>query len=223
MSRRSRSLAGPNRAGFGAHHPAQPQMPSAHDSGASVSTPIFSITNALALDEFIPRGGHGLEPSLGIGPGLHVLGDAPGVRLQGADEPVFSARPTCARCCWPRSWAARAVRAPTRRRPPGAAPCKKGAAFLPMLAFMFASTNLVIELGAVLWIVMGWRFVLAEAVGSFVLIGFVWLLGRLVFPKDIGQEARRARRARGRRGRGLLPWRRPRTPSPQPRRHREHR
>ena len=54
---------------------------------------------------------------------------------------------------------------------------------------MFASTNLVIELGAVLWIVMGWRFVLAEAVGSFVLIGFVWLLGRLVFPKDLEKEA----------------------------------
>ena len=67
-----------------------------------------------------------------------------------------------------------------------------------MLAFMFASTNLVIELGAVLWIVMGWRFVLAEAVGSFVLIGFVWILGRLVFPKDIGKQAReRAEKSSG--------------------------
>ena len=72
----------------------------------------------------------------------------------------------------------------------GRSALQKGAAFLPMLAFMFASTNLVIELGAVLWLVMGWRFVLAEAVGSFVLIGFVWLLGSLVFPKNLGQEAR---------------------------------
>ena len=71
----------------------------------------------------------------------------------------------------------------------GRSALQKGAAFIPMLAFMFASTNLVIELGAVLWIVMGWRFVLAEAVGSFVLIGFVWLLGRLVFPKDLEKEA----------------------------------
>ena len=72
----------------------------------------------------------------------------------------------------------------------GRSALQKGAAFIPMLAFMFASTNLVIELGAVLWIVMGWRFVLAEAVGSFVLIGFVWLLGRLIFPEDLGKEAR---------------------------------
>ena len=72
----------------------------------------------------------------------------------------------------------------------GRSALQKGSAFIPMLAFMFASTNLVIELGAVLWIVMGWRFVLAEAVGSFVLIGFVWLLGRLIFPKELGKEAR---------------------------------
>ena len=72
----------------------------------------------------------------------------------------------------------------------GRSALQKGAAFLPMLAFMFASTNLVIELGAVLWIVLGWRFVLAEVVGSFVLIGFVWLLGRLVFPEDLEKEAR---------------------------------
>ena len=72
----------------------------------------------------------------------------------------------------------------------GRSALQKGAAFLPMLAFMFASTNLVVELGAVLWLVMGWRFVLAEVVGSFVLIGFVWVLGRLIFPEDIGKEAR---------------------------------
>ena len=72
----------------------------------------------------------------------------------------------------------------------GRSALQKGAAFIPTLAFMFASTNLVIELGAVLWIVMGWRFVLAEAVGSFVLIGFVWLLGRLIFPQNLEKEAR---------------------------------
>src|SRR5579859_1519248 len=32
---------------------------------------------------------------------------------------------------------------------------KKGAAFAPVLAFMFASTNLVVELSAVLWLLMG--------------------------------------------------------------------
>lgn len=68
---------------------------------------------------------------------------------------------------------------------------KQGAALIPALAFMFASTNLVVELGAVLWLLMGWRFLLAEVVGAFVLIGLVWGLARLVFPRDLEREARR--------------------------------
>ena len=68
---------------------------------------------------------------------------------------------------------------------------RQGAALVLALAFMFASTNLVIELGAVLWILMGWRFVLAEVVGSFVLVGLLWLLARLIFPRDLEQQTRR--------------------------------
>ena len=67
---------------------------------------------------------------------------------------------------------------------------QKGAALIPALAFMFASTNLVIELGAVLWLLMGWRFVLAEVVGAFVLIGVMWLLMSALFPKRLEQQAR---------------------------------
>jgi hypothetical protein len=67
---------------------------------------------------------------------------------------------------------------------------QKGAALIPALAFMFASTNLVIELGAVLWVLMGWRFVLAEIVGAFVLIGVMWLLMSIFFPKRLEAEAR---------------------------------
>jgi uncharacterized protein len=67
----------------------------------------------------------------------------------------------------------------------------KGAAFVPMVAFMFASTNLVIELGAVLWLLMGWRFVLAEVIGSLVLIALVWILAKLTLPKNLESEARR--------------------------------
>src|SRR5689334_20169717 len=66
---------------------------------------------------------------------------------------------------------------------------QQGAALVPALAFMFASTNLVIELGAVLWILMGWQFVLAEIVGSFVLIAVMWLLMAIVFPKQLETEA----------------------------------
>jgi uncharacterized membrane protein YraQ (UPF0718 family) len=67
---------------------------------------------------------------------------------------------------------------------------KKGADLVPALAFMFASTNLVLELGFVLWMFLGWRFVLAEGVGSFVLIGLMWLLVRLTFPRQLIEEAR---------------------------------
>jgi uncharacterized membrane protein YraQ (UPF0718 family) len=69
---------------------------------------------------------------------------------------------------------------------------KKGADLVPTLAFMFASTNLVLELGIVLWILLGWHFVLAEFVGSFVLIGIMWLLVRLTLPKGLQQKAREA-------------------------------
>ena len=66
----------------------------------------------------------------------------------------------------------------------------QGAALIPSLAFMFASTNLVVELGAVLWLLLGWRFVLAEVIGSFVLIGLMWVLARLFFPRDLERSAR---------------------------------
>jgi uncharacterized membrane protein YraQ (UPF0718 family) len=68
---------------------------------------------------------------------------------------------------------------------------QKGAALVPALAFMFASTNLVIELGAVLWLLMGWQFVLAEIIGSLVLIGTMWLLMSIFFPKKLEGEARK--------------------------------
>ena len=58
----------------------------------------------------------------------------------------------------------------------GRSAIQQGAAFIPALAFMFASTNLVIELGIILWILMGWQFVLAEFAGSVVLIAFVAVL-----------------------------------------------
>jgi uncharacterized protein len=67
---------------------------------------------------------------------------------------------------------------------------QQGAALVPALAFMFASTNLVIELGAVLWVLMGWTFVAAEFIGAFILIALVWLLIRLFLPKNIESEIR---------------------------------
>jgi uncharacterized membrane protein YraQ (UPF0718 family) len=68
---------------------------------------------------------------------------------------------------------------------------KKGAALVPAMAFMFASTNLVIELGAVIWLLMGWQFVVAETLGAVVLIGLMWMLFKFFFPKNLEEEARR--------------------------------
>ncbi len=68
---------------------------------------------------------------------------------------------------------------------------KKGAALAPALAFMFASTNLVVELSAVLWVLMGGNFVVAEFVGAIVLIAVMWGLLALTLPKGLEDEARR--------------------------------
>ena len=67
---------------------------------------------------------------------------------------------------------------------------QQGAGLVPALAFMFASTNLVIELGAILWVLMGWQFVLAEIVGAFLLIILMWFLIRLFLPQNIEIEIR---------------------------------
>ena len=48
------------------------------------------------------------------------------------------------------------------------------------MAFQIASTNLVFEIGIVMWLLLGWRFTLAELVGGLVMIGFVGIAIRLV-------------------------------------------
>jgi len=46
---------------------------------------------------------------------------------------------------------------------------KQGAGFVPSLAFLFSSTNLVLELGVILWLLMGWQFTAAEWIGGLLL------------------------------------------------------
>jgi uncharacterized protein len=53
----------------------------------------------------------------------------------------------------------------------------KGADFLSAMVFMFASTNLVVELGIVLLVLLGWQFLLGEFVGGIVMIVLLVLLG----------------------------------------------
>lgn len=62
---------------------------------------------------------------------------------------------------------------------------QKGASAASALAFQFASTNLVWELGLVLWVLIGWQFTLAEYLGGIVMIVLMWVLLRLfVSPRD---------------------------------------
>ena len=49
----------------------------------------------------------------------------------------------------------------------------RGADFTASQAFMFASTNLVLELGIVLWLLIGWEFAAAEFVGGVIMIGLL--------------------------------------------------
>jgi uncharacterized membrane protein YraQ (UPF0718 family) len=67
---------------------------------------------------------------------------------------------------------------------------KKGAALVPSLAFLFSSTNLVVELGVILWLLMGWQFTLAEWIGGVVLIAVMTLLVRLTYPAALVEAAR---------------------------------
>jgi len=73
---------------------------------------------------------------------------------------------------------------------------QKGASAASALAFQFSSTNLVFELGIVIWVLIGWQFTLAEFVGGLVLITIMTLLLRLFVPVGVEQQAREhARRA----------------------------
>jgi uncharacterized protein len=67
---------------------------------------------------------------------------------------------------------------------------QKGASAASTLAFQFASTNLVWELGLVLWVLIGWQFTAAEYVGGIVMIVLMTVLLRLFVSRRIEDQAR---------------------------------
>src|SRR4051812_14718803 len=67
---------------------------------------------------------------------------------------------------------------------------QKGAGAAAALAFQFASTNLVWELGLVLWVLIGWQFTLAEYLGGLVMIALMWGLLRVFVPRAAEAAAR---------------------------------
>jgi uncharacterized protein len=66
----------------------------------------------------------------------------------------------------------------------------KGADFTTAMVFMIASTNLVIELGLVLWVLIGWQFALSEYVGGIIMIGLLAISARFFFRPALVDYAR---------------------------------
>ena len=67
---------------------------------------------------------------------------------------------------------------------------RKGADFTSAMAFQFASTNLVVELGIIMALLLGWQFTLAEFIGGPLMIGLLALLFRRFLTRQLVDEAR---------------------------------
>ncbi len=75
---------------------------------------------------------------------------------------------------------------------------QKGAGLVPALAFLLASTNLVIELGILIFIFLSWQFVVGEYVGGILLILVMWAVVKATLPAKLEAAARKhARRLAG--------------------------
>jgi uncharacterized membrane protein YraQ (UPF0718 family) len=68
---------------------------------------------------------------------------------------------------------------------------RKGASFIAAMTFEIASTNLVIELGIILALLLGWQFTLAEFVGGPLMIVFLAVVFRLFLRQRLLEDARR--------------------------------
>jgi uncharacterized protein len=67
---------------------------------------------------------------------------------------------------------------------------RKGANFTAAMAFQFASTNLVVELGIIMALILGWQFTLGEFIGGPIMIVLMALLFRLFLSQRLVEEAR---------------------------------
>lgn len=67
---------------------------------------------------------------------------------------------------------------------------RKGASFTAAMVFELASTNLVIELGIILVVLLGWPFAAAEYVGGIVMVVIVAVIFRLTLTPRLIQLAR---------------------------------
>ncbi len=77
---------------------------------------------------------------------------------------------------------------------------QKGASFTSAMVFELASTNLVIELGIILIVLMGWQFMAAEYLGGLLMVIFIAVIFRLTLTPRIVQQAK-TQAEKGRMGR----------------------
>lgn len=66
---------------------------------------------------------------------------------------------------------------------------RKGADFTATMAFQFAATNLVLELGVLMWVLIAWQFAAAEFIGGPVMIVVLALLFRFYLPGSLRRGA----------------------------------
>lgn len=67
---------------------------------------------------------------------------------------------------------------------------RKGASFTSSMIFEIASTNLVIELGLALIVILGWQFMTAEIVGGIIMIIIISLIYRFTLKEKLIKEAK---------------------------------
>jgi len=67
---------------------------------------------------------------------------------------------------------------------------QKGASFVSSMAFELASTNLVIELGVILFVILGWQFTAAEYFGGIIMVILIGLIFRMTLTPKLVEVAR---------------------------------
>ena len=67
---------------------------------------------------------------------------------------------------------------------------RKGANFTAAMAFEMASTNLVLELSIIMLVLMGWQFMLAEALGAPIMVAILVIVFRTLLPLQLVREAK---------------------------------
>ena len=66
---------------------------------------------------------------------------------------------------------------------------RKGGNFTAAMAFQFAATNLVLELGILMWVLMAWQFAAAEFIGGSLMLVLIGVGYGLFLPKKLAKEA----------------------------------